>query len=266
MSGRGALAEQTHRAGRRTRTTLRLLAALLLALGLAGVGVPPARAADNVLVASEPGDREELDRPPGFVTLAFEDPVDPSLAKLLVQDAGGTNVTVGGLVVEGTNLASQLADPLPEGTYTVTYRVARGDGQPQGGTFQFSYGPGTFAAPASTWSGVDEEPAVLKNPDPNAVTPDPRSAEPSPSGSGSSPGVPPGPGPGPGEPSTSPSASRPASTSPGAAGPPTPTAGPTGDGADRPGLVVGALVLLGVAAAGTGLALQRRRTRSTGRP
>ena len=153
---------------------LLLLGALLLGLAGLGLGARTAAAADNALVASEPGVREQVDQPPGFVTMAFAEEVDPSLAKMLVQDAAGNNVTVGTLVVEGTNLSSQLVDGLAPGTYTVTYRLARSDGEPQGGTFQFSYGPGTFTDAAErTWSGSAAEPEVLQNPDPNFVSPGP---------------------------------------------------------------------------------------------
>jgi methionine-rich copper-binding protein CopC len=222
-------------------------------------------------VVTEPGIRAQVDRPPGFVTMAFSEPVDPSLAKMLVQDAAGTNVTTGELIVEGTNMSSQLVDGLAPGTYTVSYRLARPDGEPQGGTFQFSYGPGTFTDAADRrWSGAAEEPEVLKDPDPNAVSPTPAApgtSEPGgtqppagPSNSAAPTAVPstPGPtpttssGPTPGtEPSTG-GATTQASPAPQGAAP------PSSAGQARPWLLAAGVLAVGALATAVGLVLRRR--------
>jgi methionine-rich copper-binding protein CopC len=181
----------------------------------------PARAEDNVLVVTAPGVREEVERAPGFVTMAFSEVVDPSLAKMLVQDERGTNVTTGELIVEGTNMSTQLVEELPPGTYTVSYRLAGDDGAPQGGTFQFSVGPGAFTDAADRrWSGEEDEPEVLRNPDPNAVTPDPSS----PARTSTAPAPPDTPAPTAPTPSPSPTSSASAgATSPAPAPAPAPT-------------------------------------------
>lgn len=248
----------------------RWLVTLVLGGLLAALLAGPAAAADNELVVADPGPREQVDRPPGFVTLAFAAEVDPSLAKMLVQDASGANVTTGELVVEGTNLSSQLQDGLPPGTYTVTYRLARSDGEPQGGTFQFSYGPGTFSDAAErTWSGTEDEPEVLQNEDPNAVTPapppedeesEPATTAPSTAATTLDPS--------PTDPTLSPTPS--ATSSPATAGtspseppaasdPPAPDPGPS-----TAALVVGVVLLVALGAAGVALALRRRGGRHAG--
>ena len=239
---------------------------------VAGSAPTAAAATDNELVVSDPGVREQVDRPPGFVTMAFHDEVDPSLANMLVQDPTGANVTTGPLVVEGTNMSSQLLDGLAPGTYTVTYRLARSDGQPQGGTFQFSFGPGTFTDAADrTWSGSPEEPEVLKNEDPNAVTPAPPPGS-DPSGPAS--GAPtlgsgaPSDSAGPPTSAPSPSGTSPTGTTPSGTAttvttsPATPSAGPAGSTGTTPrtaALVAGALVLVALVGAGVAVVLRRRR-------
>ena len=258
----------------------RLVLAVLLGGAVAGVSGTTAHAADNELVVTEPGIRAQVDRPPGFVTMAFTEPVDPSLAKMLVQDAGGTNVTTGELIVEGTNMSTQLVDGLAPGTYTVTYRLARPDGEPQGGTFQFSFGPGTFTDAADRrWSGSAEEPDVLKDPDPNAVSPTPTGpAASSPGGAGptappstgaSATAVPPATA-GPSAPSSG-SAEPTPGGGPSSAGPstaPSPTPpGPAVPNPDGPGpaaLVIGGALFLGAVAAAVALLLRRRRDRPAG--
>lgn len=145
-----------------------LLAALLLALAGLLLEAAPAQAAGGALSASDPDDRAQLDTAPGWVNLAFDGTVDDRVAKVLVLDADGRNVTAGPLIVENTNVTTQLRDGLPKGTYTVHYRVDGGGGQPRGGAFQFSYGPGSFTdLPDRSWSGSSQEPEVLRGDDPN---------------------------------------------------------------------------------------------------
>lgn len=144
---------------------LALLAVLLLGAVLAARPAP-AHAVEPV--AAEPYARQELSDPPGAVTLAFGRQVDPSAAKVIVSGPDGRNVTSGPLIVEGTNVTSRLRDGLPRGTYTVHYRIDGSGGEPEGGAYQFSYGGGRFTdLPDRSWSGDDEEPAVLRGTDPN---------------------------------------------------------------------------------------------------
>ena len=158
-----------HPRGRRPSlaAVLALLAAVLLGGSLAAL---PRPAAAVTPVASDPQDRQELGDAPGAVTLAFERDVDPGVAKVVVIGPDGQNVTDGPLIVEGTNVTSRLRDDLPQGTYTVHFRVdGRGD-RPEGGAYQFSYGPGRFTElPDRSWSGSDQEPAVLRGTNPNAT-------------------------------------------------------------------------------------------------
>ena len=130
----------------------------------------PAHAA-TLLVASDPRPKQELAQAPGWVTLVFTRDVDRSVAKILVTDSKGANVTVNALIVEGNNVTTQLRDGLPKDTYTVHYRIDRADGQPEGGAFQFAYGSGRWTSlPDASWSGSAEEPALMSNPNPNVAT------------------------------------------------------------------------------------------------
>ena len=135
-----------------------MLTALLSVLAI------PASAHD--LVASEPRSHQELSERPSAVTLAFAGDVDAGTAKVLVLDAEGRNHTVNELIVEGTNVTALLDFELPRGTYTVYYRANRTDGEPQGGAYQFSYGPGQWTSVTRSWKGADREPAVLRDTDP----------------------------------------------------------------------------------------------------
>jgi methionine-rich copper-binding protein CopC len=156
----------------RPRSLPRRVAAVLVAvvMGCVGVclGAGPASAAAGGLLTSNPSSKQDLDTAPGAVTLVFDGKVDDRVAKVLVLDAKGTNVTAGPLIVEATNVTTQLEDDLPKGTYTVHYRVDGKGGEPRGGAFQFSLGGGTFSDPADeSWSGSAQEPAILRGDDPN---------------------------------------------------------------------------------------------------
>lgn len=145
-----------------------LLAVWLLACAGVFLGALPARADAGGLLVSTPDGREEVDDAPGAVTLVFEGEVDDEVAKVLVLDSKGDNVTAGPLIVETTNVTTQLEDGLPEGTYTVHYRVDGSGGEPRGGAFQFSYGGGSFTdLPDASWTGSANEPAILRGDNPN---------------------------------------------------------------------------------------------------
>ena len=156
----------------RPRRLRRRLAGLLAVWVIACLsvlgGALPAYADAGGLVTSDPEPREELDGAPGSVTLVFDGTVDDEVAKVLVLDAKGVNVTAGPLIVEATNVTTELEDDLPKGTYTVHYRVNGKGGEPRGGALQFAYGGGSFTdLPDRSWSGSSAEPAILRGDDPN---------------------------------------------------------------------------------------------------
>lgn len=154
-----------------------MVALVTLALALAS---SPLAVADSPIVASDPQPRAELSARPGWVTLVFARNADVSLAKILVLDGEGQNVTVGPLIVEGTNVTTQLSPDLQQDTFTVMYRIDRIDGQPEGGAFQFAYGKGNWTEVTSRWSGQSEEPEVIRNPNPKPTAPRPGASGPRP--------------------------------------------------------------------------------------
>ncbi len=146
----------------------RLVSALLLgAVVLLQLGATPAQAAGR-LQFSDPEEHAELSRAPGWVSLVFDTEVDESLAKLVVLNSAGENVTVDALIIEGTQITTQLRSGLAEGTYTVLYRVGGEDGEPVGGSYQFAYGKGSWTPDGKTsWTGEENQPPVIADPNPN---------------------------------------------------------------------------------------------------
>jgi methionine-rich copper-binding protein CopC len=213
-----------------------LVAALVLVVQAAGA---PAAHADDFLESSDPAPRQETQRAPGWVTLVFATDANASLARILVVDSAGQDVTTGPLIVEGSNVTTQLKTGLTKGTYTVLYRTGDRDGNRRGGSFQFAYGKGEWTpVEKETWIGEDEEPPILKDPDPTE--------EPTPSPSAS--------------PSASPSEepSGPETYTPAPSATPSASPAPATGGTSWPWLLGGLLAL--VAAVGVGVAaIQRRR-------
>ena len=261
--GRTEALDPYRRPPRRAFLTFLLLTALLLGAGLAATPRPASAVAP---VAAEPQSRQKLSQPPGAVTLAFSREVDPSVAKVIVSGPGGDNVTSGTLIVEGTNVTSRLRSGLARGTYTVHYRIDRRDGEPEGGAYQFSYGDGSFTdLPDKSWSGEDDEPAVLRGSNPNGSG-DPET----PSATTQTPGI---------EvtsqaPTTAPPPTEKPSTVKAPEGPTTdagsgaassvtatPDAGSGSNGSGTPWIIGGVLLLAAVA--GTGIGIYRNRTKGS---
>jgi copper transport protein len=135
----------------RNQRRLRLLglAGLLAWLWLLASG--PAAGAHALLRDSEPADGASLDRAPRQVLLTFTERPEPQLSTVRVLDTAGRQVEAAKAApVAGRPL--QLVVPLaelPDGTYTVSWRVlSADDGHVTAGSFAF--GVGEAASPAAT--------------------------------------------------------------------------------------------------------------------
>jgi copper transport protein len=95
------------------------------------------------LESSDPRAGELLPAAPDAITLAFTEPPDPELTQVTVVDAVGAPVEVGG-VQRGSAARSirvALPDDLPDGIYTVSWRVvSTADGHQTAGVFAFGVG------------------------------------------------------------------------------------------------------------------------------
>lgn len=123
---------------RRAATTL-LLGAALLGVGAGAVS------AHAGLVSSTPANGAVVTSAE-TLTLVFTEAPDPSLSSVRLTDNGGTSLTLGPAVADGQTLTVPVVAPVPEGIYTVTWRVvSTEDGHVTAGSF--SFGMGDVAAP-----------------------------------------------------------------------------------------------------------------------
>ncbi|MFJ1729873.1 copper resistance CopC/CopD family protein [Streptomyces sp. NPDC088254] len=138
-------APATRRSSRSRLTALLLLAGAVLAV-LAG-GASPA-AAHSTLVRAVPADSSVIKTAPDRITLTFSETVGLSAGSLRVLSPESLRVDEGPVRhAPGTADTAEvrLADKLPEGTYTVGWRVVSADGHPISGAFTFSLGRPSFS-------------------------------------------------------------------------------------------------------------------------
>ncbi len=103
------------------------------------------------LVETYPSDGEALSGSPEQVQLLFDEPIQAEFDPLKVYDQGGDRVDEDNARVSPNNARLLVTDleKLPEGSYTVDWRVTSVDGHPVSGTQG-------FAVNASAAGGVEE--------------------------------------------------------------------------------------------------------------
>ncbi|MFD3695200.1 copper resistance protein CopC [Streptomyces sp. NPDC058646] len=124
----------------RTSLTVLALVAAVLALILGGAGPASAHAS---LSGSDPADGTVLQTAPQQVTLTFTESVtfsEDSLRVLSPDNERANPRPAQHADGKGNTARVELADTLPQGTYTVAWRVVSADGHPISGAFVFSIG------------------------------------------------------------------------------------------------------------------------------
>lgn len=116
---------------------------------LVALALPASAAAHAVVEQTQPTRGAALERSPERVTVTFDEPVESSFGALRVFAADGDRVDVGDVQrPSGDAVAVRVEDDLPDGAYTVTYRVVSADSHPVTGGYVFTVGKagGTPAA------------------------------------------------------------------------------------------------------------------------
>ncbi|MFF0154512.1 copper resistance protein CopC [Micromonospora sp. NPDC005203] len=131
-------------------TAVRLGAAALAVLVALLIPATPA-CAHNSLKSSTPARDTTLSSAPTEVALEFMQRLDPTFTTIVLTDAAKRKLTTGEPVVTGATSTVQITDALPNGRYTVAYRVVSADGHPVQGSYPF-----TVADPASSAAPVAE--------------------------------------------------------------------------------------------------------------
>jgi hypothetical protein len=155
-----------------TRTAVVLAA---VALVLAGVGAPAARAHDE-LVATTPAADATVPTAPASVDLELSAPAQALGTQVVVTGPDGTVVSQGRAELRDRTVVQPVAGDLPGGTYTVAWRVTSSDGHPLSGGSAFTVAAGPAAAAGE--QAAAGEPAAAGTPAPDPVAAGPTAAAP----------------------------------------------------------------------------------------
>lgn len=119
----------------RTRSLLVLFIAAIATLGLA----TPAFAHDTVDTTS-PGVGTVVSTEPENVALTFNEAVVQIGNDIVVNDTAGSNWADGDIRIDGNTVSVALKPAMPDGVYTVVWRVVSADGHPVSGSYVFGLG------------------------------------------------------------------------------------------------------------------------------
>lgn len=156
----------------------RLLLIAVMICGTALFAAAPA-SAHSELVSSDPPADATLEFAPIGVGLVFNQDINESFATISVVGPDDTQWAQGTATVEGPDVSILLADGLPNGQYTVGYRVTSADGHPITGTYGFAVDVASTITPqdaaaqqsqggaASTISPTPTSAAAAQSYDPN---------------------------------------------------------------------------------------------------
>jgi copper transport protein len=126
-----------------SRVLRRGLVCAVLAAVLGLLFASPA-AAHAELVATNPANGAQLDKAPDEITMTFTESVDVLDDGFRLVDSVGATVPTPEPVADGHTVSWPMPADLPDGPYTVTWKLVSSDGHPVAGAF--SFGVGTAAA------------------------------------------------------------------------------------------------------------------------
>ena len=117
-----------------------ILAAAIVVLALMAA---PAASAHAILVQTSPGNDSIVQHSPPAVLLQFNEAVETQFGSMRVYDCNAKRVDSGSITRPDEKTVSAVINPsLPNGTYTVTWRVISADSHPVSGAFIFHVGSG----------------------------------------------------------------------------------------------------------------------------
>ncbi|MEV4252477.1 copper resistance CopC family protein [Spirillospora sp. NPDC049652] len=114
----------------------------------AALGLPAVPAeAHTALKSSDPAAGAKV-ASPAKITLTFAEPV--GYPKVVLTDGSGGRHEAGAARAVDTTVTEDVTGPLPNGVYTVGWRVVSADGHPVTGEFKFTVTGSSAASPATS--------------------------------------------------------------------------------------------------------------------
>ena len=143
------------RAGAGSRTLVALLGLAMLSMVW---HTSPARAHAELLRAT-PADGDTLSEQPGEVRLVFDEPVRAEFDPIKVTDEEGNRVDGedARMLSDDPDVVVASLDVLPEGSYTVEWRITAADGDPISGEYGFAIDASAAVAGEEGGAAADRE-------------------------------------------------------------------------------------------------------------
>lgn len=108
--------------------------------------VPTNTSAHAYIIKSTPMENETLNKPPALVSMEFNEAIQPKFDSLTVIDSLGQRVDGNTTHINKENpniIETDVKSNLPNGAYTIQWKVVSADGHPVQGTIPFRIGTGT---------------------------------------------------------------------------------------------------------------------------
>lgn len=105
---------------------------------LVALPFPPLVSAHAIVVSSTPPDRALLTRVPPAIELRFNAKLEKKLVHVKLDRADGATQTLTDVAPEPARIRATLPQDLPEGTYTLHYKVLATDGHATQGVLRFT--------------------------------------------------------------------------------------------------------------------------------
>ena len=141
-----------------SRAHARRVAAAVVVMLAVLAALPAASGAHAVVEQTEPTRGAALERQPERVTVTFDEPVESSFGALRVFAVDGERVDAGEVErPAAAAVAVPVRDGLPDGAYTVTYRVVSADSHPVSGGYAFTVGEAGGVSAAAVADLLDED-------------------------------------------------------------------------------------------------------------
>lgn len=136
--------------------------------GAALLSAPPA-AAHSELVSSDPPADVTLEFAPIGVGLVFNQNINESFATISLVGPDEQQWSQGATTVDGPDVTVSVKDGLPNGDYTVGYRVTSADGHPISGSYTFSVDVATTTPAESNVAATESSGANSTSASPSAA-------------------------------------------------------------------------------------------------
>lgn len=104
---------------------------------------PQQTSAHAYIIKSSPVENENLSKPPDHISIQFSESVQSGFHSLVVMDSSGKQVPLKNEDINVKNhsiLEAQIKEDMPDGTYSIQWKVVSADGHPVQGVIPFSIG------------------------------------------------------------------------------------------------------------------------------